>query len=405
MESGFGWIRFDDKEYEVAAEARALLTTPGSRDELGLGGIRDRYANAMFPGTSTIQTRLRYAMFVAWTYDRLKHLPTAELVEQGRAAEIEMIARLVHGEAGNGIIGVVAEGDLVRLPSMTYWTLLQQWRGADVADDELPSRATWIRMSPPKRQQHPLLLRGAPSIRLTKKMTFELGADEIAYLTRCLREREVAGPKSLFHEILNGAADAKTVDGPLDDIKADSARNRTILHNARAFSNLMWGASLTYNILLLRRRLSRTSPAFLEALQTENVAPSTDDEEYLVARQKDWNDWKDGQRAEHARLVGEPSFFQEPDCTGETHAIRFALAWAERATTVDDPSEVEAMIVERERCLKGLAQRRFGSDRALARWGGASDVNPASYRWHTARTFLQDMKAKGLPALAEGTAA
>ena len=37
-----------------------------SRDELGLGAIRASFADALFPGTSTIQTRLRYMLFVPW---------------------------------------------------------------------------------------------------------------------------------------------------------------------------------------------------------------------------------------------------------------------------------------------------------------------------------------------------
>jgi hypothetical protein len=34
-----------------------------TRDELGLGTIRDGFANILFPGTSTIQTRARYFLF------------------------------------------------------------------------------------------------------------------------------------------------------------------------------------------------------------------------------------------------------------------------------------------------------------------------------------------------------
>ena len=50
----------------------ALFRERDTRDELGIGVIRDLVADELFPGTSTIQTRLRYMLFVPWIYQRLK---------------------------------------------------------------------------------------------------------------------------------------------------------------------------------------------------------------------------------------------------------------------------------------------------------------------------------------------
>ena len=41
-----------------------------SRDELGLGQIRDAIADALFPGTSTLLTRARHLLFVPWAYQK-----------------------------------------------------------------------------------------------------------------------------------------------------------------------------------------------------------------------------------------------------------------------------------------------------------------------------------------------
>ena len=46
----------------------ALFQERESRDELGLGAIRDSIADHLFPGTSTIQTRLRYMLFIPWLF-------------------------------------------------------------------------------------------------------------------------------------------------------------------------------------------------------------------------------------------------------------------------------------------------------------------------------------------------
>ena len=42
------------------------LNEPGTLDELGIGPIRDTIADTLFPGTSTIQTRARYFLFIPW---------------------------------------------------------------------------------------------------------------------------------------------------------------------------------------------------------------------------------------------------------------------------------------------------------------------------------------------------
>lgn len=43
-----------------------MQNEPGTLDELGIGSIRDTFSDELFPGTSTIQTRARYFLFVPW---------------------------------------------------------------------------------------------------------------------------------------------------------------------------------------------------------------------------------------------------------------------------------------------------------------------------------------------------
>ena len=45
-----------------------LFREQGTVDEMGLGTLRDALADALFPGTSSIHTRLRYALFIPWIY-------------------------------------------------------------------------------------------------------------------------------------------------------------------------------------------------------------------------------------------------------------------------------------------------------------------------------------------------
>ena len=59
------WIDFEEAEPQRAQRIMVLFQERETRDELGLGGaIRNSIANHLFPGTSTIQTRLRYMLVV-----------------------------------------------------------------------------------------------------------------------------------------------------------------------------------------------------------------------------------------------------------------------------------------------------------------------------------------------------
>ena len=68
MPSTLTWLDFSDAERKRALQVVELLGRPETRDELGLGAIRDAFANALFPGMSTVQRRARYFLFVPWTF-------------------------------------------------------------------------------------------------------------------------------------------------------------------------------------------------------------------------------------------------------------------------------------------------------------------------------------------------
>ena len=61
-----GWIDFSSKDREKAMAVIDLMKENGAVDELGIGVVRDRLADILFPGTSTIQTRAKYFFIVPW---------------------------------------------------------------------------------------------------------------------------------------------------------------------------------------------------------------------------------------------------------------------------------------------------------------------------------------------------
>lgn len=68
MPASLTWLDHDPAARERSLRLLALFQERDSRDELGLGAIRDSFADQLFPGTSTIQTRLRYMFFIPWIY-------------------------------------------------------------------------------------------------------------------------------------------------------------------------------------------------------------------------------------------------------------------------------------------------------------------------------------------------
>ena len=59
-----GWIDFSKEDKSNALNVINSLKDKGVLDELGFGIIRQAFANYLFPGTSTIQTRAKYFLII-----------------------------------------------------------------------------------------------------------------------------------------------------------------------------------------------------------------------------------------------------------------------------------------------------------------------------------------------------
>ena len=64
MKPTLTWLDMTASDRDRMRRALDLFKEVGTVDELGLGTIRDRLSDALFPRTSSIQTRLRYYLFV-----------------------------------------------------------------------------------------------------------------------------------------------------------------------------------------------------------------------------------------------------------------------------------------------------------------------------------------------------
>src|SRR5687768_18553303 len=100
------WLDFSDAERKRALQVVELLARKETRDELGLGAIRDAFANALFPGTSTVQRRARYFLFIPWIFRgaELRWAGRADALERTQRRELQLIEPLMRSGDTDGVI-------------------------------------------------------------------------------------------------------------------------------------------------------------------------------------------------------------------------------------------------------------------------------------------------------------
>lgn len=122
MTSTFGWLAIDPEQRRRMMEAVDQFRDETTLDDLGFGAIRDAFSNTLFPGVSSIQTRIRYVLFIPWLLQEASHRDTVgRMQSQFREDEFRLIKALQSGKESLGVIGRDAGRSLQRLPSEIYW--------------------------------------------------------------------------------------------------------------------------------------------------------------------------------------------------------------------------------------------------------------------------------------------
>lgn len=387
--SSLAWIDFDETERQRAQRIMALFQERESRDELGLGAIRDSIADHLFPGTSTIQTRLRYMLFIPWLLSRLEGRDgtASQLNVEGRYLEIRLSDALKAGGETNGVIGRDAGARLQRLPSSVYWAGLGAW-----GIRQFPgSRDTYYAALPTvrrRRQRSDVEAEGLEYIQssnwhpglppvpadLLETASFRLTGDEAQFI----RDRLVASARTslltwLAGQLHNGQCAYIWQHPALGDFPAEARR---LVQHAEIFSGVIHGAALLYNLQLAELR-AREDWIELYRGRLAQWAAELDDQRLAA--------WSLG---DFWREVSHPTHTIRPALT------RFVQDWVALAragaASLPDSEAARALVRERERRLKTL-QSRFANHTALDRWGGASGVNQLSFRWGQAQSHLEDL--------------
>ncbi|UWU19534.1 DUF6361 family protein (plasmid) [Rhizobium sullae] len=383
--SYLAWIDFDPEERRRAQTLIDLFKQPEARDELGLGTVRDGLADLLFPGTSTIQTRLRYMLFIPWTYceAQSRKASQAERTNIARDLEFRLSEALLRGGETIGVIGRDAGRDLKRLASSVYWAGLNSLGIRTM----MGSQATFLSYGPEIFKDHDLKLWSsslpkAPA-NLFEEATFALTLKEADFL----RDRIASNAKPSLLNELAGAGKSFSQDWPWQVSESTiSKSNRALLRHAERFSGVMYGASLLYNLLLA-----------LRAAERPNAKKHADAPALIEHYRSRLDDWKTKLVFLELNSWDLDDLFSLIGTTSHTltKASRdFIRAWIsiarEGARHLETNSSAIDLLKLREQSLKRLKARLL-HDAPLERWSGASGDARLDFRWGISKNYLGEL--------------
>lgn len=396
MPSSFTWLDYSEHERRKMLDAIRLFKDQGTVDELGIGTIRDTFADLFFPGTGTVQTRARYFLLVPWMYVTLERskISASIFAAKARENEVRLIDVLADSDDSEGTIGVLARKGLKRLPSSIYWQGLGAWgirRFQGSQDryhrsiDGFYDSHQQIQLTDDKEpvgSRVPLNWHSAlPSIpkEFPRKVSLKLTKLEGEYL----RERILASSRhTLLAFLVDRGEVAQDTGFPWEHHQFNQfpVSIRTQLEHARNFSELFHGAALLYNLMLAQAKKVEK--------EIENYSSRLEQ-------------WAEDITARHAFLFEwDRATFWEIVATGNhrvphlTHA--FVNNWIDQVSSLTDVFRVGSsrslrlLVQERERQLKkNLA--RLSNHRSLELWNGEAGTRPIDYRWSNAQVIVKDI--------------
>lgn len=405
QEPRLGWAALSRSRLNKA-EAQLEQGKEGVRDEVGVLALHTAYADRFFPGTSTQQTRLRYALFVPWQIDGLLRGKTSAVQARGelKRREIQLANRLSGQESG--VIGAqkAADGQPVAIPpSSAYWVALREWGLVNpMPHGVAPSRHDvfkhWEKWSEGRTGRQPtddegqelipfprLFINGLPKtakdFRGRGSLDFKLKDRERRFLRTRLMEttRSYDEEPSLLARLASEDV-VPTEDEPLWSRRIMSLADR---RDRKAIEGARRSASLSAIVRALYA-------AAVEALREhDGVVEVTNRHRHHLASTVA----KHGKQAVSLQLDG-----LESDDISLDHGLLRTLRHVQQWVVTDGKNPLEQtvyrVLVEwesaRKRSRSKLPRSKNGRDARCA-WRDLNLARPIDYRWWVVKNLLQDL--------------
>ncbi len=397
--SQFVWLDYSERERRKMLDIVDLFREHDTRDELGVGSVRDAFADLFFPGTSTIMTRARYFLLVAWIYQRLEkqRIGSGQIAERARRAETDLIKVIEQSGDSEGNIGTLAGTALKRLPSNIYWQGLGVWsirafRGSQAHYHRSLDRhyvqltRHGVRLSERDNEHDDLVTPNwhggliAPPSKFPGECSLCLTRREAEYLAERIRLSPMSSGSLLAELVAQGRRSGNVPFVWQHPHAAALPTNlRELLDHAQNFSEVMHGAPLLYNLVLAE-----------QAQRDEGV--TTYRERFaewahlLSDRSRVFASWKRERFWELIRAANQRISTPTRDFVNTW----WGLALAGDASGLRDDRSARSLIRDRERRLKkNLA--RIDNPRAQELWTGASGTAQLEFRWGISQKLLEDI--------------
>lgn len=397
--SFIGWLDYSEAEQRQVRELMQMFADKGTVDDLGVGTVRDSISNRLFPGTSVIQTRARYFLFIPWIFQRAESKHRMQLLERAEAMERRLIEALRSSEDQEGLIGRQAGKDVRTLPSAIYWTGLAAYgiflhpgmtraqyarvarttsRSAPVEDELAERSASFWHRGIPAPPDGFFDFSGA---------SFAMTGEEASWLSeRVLSTEPMRGP-NLLGDYVRELSNAPTGpaerfwDGPLPADVTDETRG--LVRHAELFSAAVQPAALLYNLMLAEQRAdsARGDDERADALRFSLLEWAEEAEASGIA------DWADDLTGFWAHVTTRSSV---PPLTRAFVDQWAAVLRDRRLDGLADDRGARSLVRAREQQHK-KAQARFGNPARLRDWNGESGLARLEYRWSQVRRFLVDL--------------
>ena len=389
------WLDYSEADQRRAREIVRMFSQPESRDELGLGQIRDAISDTLFPGTSVLLTRARYLLFVPWFYREGARLRRqgSQLSSWVDTQERRLIGALRNGGDSSGLIGGVVGEQVQNLPSTIYWNSLRRF--GILRHDGTPTQIAGLRQaSRPLDDTTEFVERsdavwdpsmpGPPEdfFALTS-CDFTLTRDEATWLAERIGQ---AAPDTLLEFLVEkGSRRPDVAQFAWDDNEVNAAMGqvRDAVNEARRFAVAMHGAALLYNVLLAER--------------AEELGMTRHDgqRDYFADLLDQWSGEVQASDLGSWNLEGLWALVMEQGRQASPLTYRFVTDWV---NLVRSPSGRElasdqtarTLIREREIHQK-RGQARLTNDRLMRQWGGASGSGRLNFRWPVVARLLNDI--------------
>jgi hypothetical protein len=378
-----GFIDFSKEERNKILATLKLLGTQTALDELGIGVIRDAYADILFPGISTIQTRAKYFVLIPYLFNRAGNQNLSggrEVLRWINNSEDKLVETLLKNSKSEetGIIGknALRQKRAVKMkPSSIYWNGLRTFEIIRASGASMAAACTITAKTAKQKNDLEIKTEGetfddsaaigsdtvlfspiSPDYDFENKASILLTKKEAEYLADKI-SKAIASKDTLLAFLVKNKLDCNSFDEmPIDILPASIKRDYLL---ARDFSDFIIGAHIRYNVI------------FSEYEDIEMI--------------QEWENWRN---AFIARKFDLEAILSRITCNNSTQ--KFCKDFME-LTYSGHLEKIDELIIFREKAVKGdraklhkPAEYRYNYDRPV-------HFYRLDFRFGTSKTIIRDI--------------